>query len=160
MNARDKEILAQWNDYVVRLHSKFCREVKSKAALADFLAAMNSEIVYLRHLYPGAEHGKLISRAYERIKRAFELSAEYPVHLRWPSIASFIANRRPSIAWAVLQARADRCPKQQPELKPGEIPFMTRPKRSLQRAWCPRCYINSRIVRGKYECCGEKAEFT
>jgi hypothetical protein len=160
MNTRDRQVLGQWRDYLARLHKQFAKQQASKALLVDFLAAINSEIVYLRHQYPGVEHGKLINRAYQRLVKAYERSAEYSVYLNWPSIAAFTVTRRPGIAWAVLQARADRCPKQQPELKPGERPFMVKPVRTTHRAWCPRCYINSKIVKGKYECCGERLEFS
>lgn len=161
MDTRAKQVLSQWRDHLVRLHKQFTKQLCSRALLVDFLAAINSEIVYLRMQYPGVEHGKLVNRAYERLVKAYEHSAEYPVYLNWPSIAAFVVSKRPGLAWAVLQARSDRCPKAKPELKPGEQPFMTKPERTIQRAWCPRCYINSKIVRGKYECCGQSiAEFS
>lgn len=161
MNTRDRLVLGQWADYIARLHKQFTKQLCSKALLSDFLAAMNSEVVYLRLQYPGVEQGKIINRAFQRLVKAYERSAEYPVYLTWPSIAAFAVNKRPGLAWAVLQARADRCPKQLPELEAGKQPFMAKPERTVQRAWCPRCYINSKIVKGKYECCGQSiAEFS
>lgn len=158
MNTQDRLVLGQWRDYIARLHKQFNKQLGSKALLVDFLTAMNSEVVYLRRQYPGIKQSKLINRAFERLRKAYERSAEYPVYLSWPSIAAFAVSRRPGIAWAVLQARADRCPKQKPAIKNGERPFMAAPVRSLHRAWCPCCYINSKIVKGRFECCGELVE--
>lgn len=126
--------------------------------MVDFLAAMNSEVVYLRRQYPGVKHNKLINRAYERLLKAYERSVEYPVYLNWRSIAAFTVTRRPGIAWAVLQARADRYAGEKPTAKNGERPFMAKKVRTVQRAWCPRCYINSKIKQGKFECCGQLIE--
>jgi hypothetical protein len=157
MNLRERTLLSQWQDYIARQHKFFRLKTGSKVLICDFFAAVNSEVIYLRRQYPGVQEKKIIDRAYERLLEAYERSIEYPVYLNWRSLAVFIANKRPGIAWAVLQARADRQSGEKPVCKEGERPFMAKKVRSTVMGWCPFCFMTARIVAGKRECCGRKA---
>jgi len=154
MNLRDRTLICQWQDYITRLHKFFIQKTGSKAILVDFYAAIHNEILYIKRQYPGVRDKKIIDRAYDRIVEAYERNEEFPVYLNWRSIASFMAQERSGLTWAVLQARADRSSGEKPKLKDNEIPFMIKKKRIAQMGWCPFCFMTARIIRGRYECCG------
>lgn len=156
MNLRERHLLCAWQAYVTRLHMFFVRETKTKAMLADFYAAIHNEVIYLRRQYPGVKEKKIVDRAYSRLLEAYKRSIEYPVFLNWPSLAVFVAHRRPGIAWAVLQARADYRSKEKPVIKNNEKPFMVKKVRSVQMAFCPFCHVTAKLSSGKFLCCGKE----
>ncbi len=158
MTKRERTLLSQWQDYVTRLHKFFTKKTGSRALLADFYAAIHNEILYLRRQYPGVREKKIIDRAYDRLVEAYERNEEFPVYLNWRSIAAFMAQERSGLAWAVLQARADRSAGEKPKLRANEVPFMVKKKRIAQMGYCKCCCMTARIVGGKYECCGAEVE--
>lgn len=156
MRTSEKDLISAWKDYITRLHRVFIRQTGAKAVLADFYSAIQSEIVYLRRQYPGIEGKKIVDRAYQRVLGAYERSVEYSLYLNWGSLAAFVSHTRPGIAWAVLQARADRSKGQKPTFKANEVPFLVEKERHTQLCWCPHCFLTAKVAQGRYECCGKR----
>jgi hypothetical protein len=103
----EHKLLKEWKDYFARSYKLFKLATRSKASLADYLYAINSEASWLKRQYPGVKDKLLVDRAYRNLIEAYTRAAEYPVKLNWKSLAAFAINRRPSVLWAVLQAKAD-----------------------------------------------------
>lgn len=145
----EHKILKEWKDYFSRSHKLFRAATKSKAALADYLYAINAEAQWLKRQYPGVKDKLIVDRAYRNLLEAYRRAEEYPVRLSWKSLANFAINRRPSILWAVLQAKADG-PKARQEPKKANV---LHTRTVLERTWCKHCQTVSRVVEGKLECC-------
>ena len=146
----EHKIIREWKDYVARVYLVFKRETQTNATRADFIYAMNSEIWWLRRQYPGVRDKLIIQRAYKHLLEAYKRSDEYSIKLNWKSFAHFCLSRRPSIAWAVLQARADQ-PMfiEKKEIK-ERVPIYT------ETTWCDHCKAYVHIVEGKYRCCNRR----
>lgn len=147
----EHKILREYKDYLARTHKQFRAETKSKAALADYIYAVNIEAAWLKRQYPQVLDKLVIDRAYRNLLEAYKRAAEYPVRLSWGSLASFVTNRRPSILWAVLQAKADGFTAL-PEPKKTNV---LHSKIVLERAWCEGCQTQARVIDGRLECCNQ-----
>lgn len=147
----EHKILKDWKDYFVRSHKQFKQTTRSKCYLSDYLFAINSECQWLKRQYPTVKNKLIVGRAYKNLLEAYQRAAEYPVKLSWKSLASFAINRRPSILWAVLQAKADG-PTTIQEPKKTNIHHT---QIILERTWCKRCQTLSLVIDNKLECCNE-----
>jgi hypothetical protein len=147
----EHKILRDWKDHIAYSYKVFKTATRTKASLADYLYAVNSEAAWLKRQYPTVKDKLIISRALKNLLEAYQRAAEYPVRLTWKSLASFAINRRPSILWAVLQAKADGpAPVQKPE-----VPSKAKVQRITERQYCSACQTQALVINNQLECCGK-----
>lgn len=149
----EHKIIRDWKDYVARSYKVFIATTHSKANLADYIHAYNTELQWLKRQYPTVKNKLIIQRAYKNLLEAYKRASEYSVKLTWRSLANFALHRRPSILWAVLQARADGLPKQQQ--KRNKLDKKANALLIVECRWCNSCHTTARVIQNKLECCGK-----
>ncbi len=144
-------IIRESYDHVGKLFKVFCSKTKTKASKADFVYAINTEMAWLKRQYPQVKNRHLANKAFYNLLEAYQRSPEYGVRLQWRSLAAFVLNRRPSVLWAVIQARSDN-----PDIVPVEKKLSKIDEMYIQHDWCPNCKALVKVVRNTYHCCGRK----